>query len=199
MVHHLNRVAAIVAVLLVTVMASPVSTGFDEGQAAHNRGYYATALREWRPMANQGDPVAQTFLGVMYANGQGVPQNSATAVKWYRRAAVQGEAVAQFNLGMMYFFGQGVPEDYAEAVRWYRKAAEQGIARAQFNLGVMYASGQGVPQDYAQAHMWWNLAGAQGYKDALKERLIIAKLMTPAQIAEAQRLAREWMGKHRKK
>jgi uncharacterized protein len=116
-------------------------------------------------------------------------------LKLWRPLAEQGDASAQNNLGVMYDQGQGVPQDYAEAVKWYRKAAEQGHAKAQSNLGVMYGNGQGVPQDYVQAHMWWNLSAAQGNENAVKNRDIVAKLMTPAQIAEAQKLAREWKPK----
>ncbi len=97
----------------------------------------------------------------------------------------------------MYGNGQGVPQDDAEAARWYRKAAEQGLAKAQYRLGIMYYKGQGVPQDYVQAHMWFNLAAAglppgEYHDNAAEIRDLVAKLMTPAQIAEAQRLAREW-------
>jgi uncharacterized protein len=88
------------------------------------------------------------------------------------------------------------------AVTWYRKAADQGNPVAQLFLGLMYYNGQGVPQDYVQAHKWYNLAGAripasdtQNHKMAVKNRDIVAKKMTPAQIAEAQRLAREWKPK----
>jgi TPR repeat protein len=76
-------------------------------------------------------------------------------------------------------------------VAWYRKAADQGVIDAQFNLGIMYVYGSGV-QDYVQAHMWWNLAAVSGDEDAIKNRDKVAKKMTPAQIAEAQKLAREW-------
>ena len=96
----------------------------------------------------------------------------------------------------MYENGEGVAQDYAEAVRWYRLAAEQGYANAQINLGGMYYNGEGVPQDYVQAHMWSNLAAAQGNANAVANRDIAASLMTPAQIAEAQRLAREWIAAH---
>ena len=88
-----------------------------------------------------------------------------------------------------------MPQNYAEALKWYRLAADQGDAGAQNNLGVMYANGQGVPQDYVRAHMWFNLSAAQGNQDAARNRDNIAKLMTPAQIAEAQKLAREWQPK----
>lgn len=73
--------------------------------------------------------------------------------------------------------------------------AEQGIASAQINLGVMYAEGQGVPEDNVFAYMWFNLA-AQGYEDAKNNKGIISKLMTKEQIAEAQKLSREWLAKH---
>ncbi len=116
------------------------------------------------------------------------------------KAAEQGNAGAQSNLGAMYQNGQGVPQDYAKALQWYRKAAEQGKASAQNNLGVMYSKGQGVPQDYVQAHMWYNLAASRpspgvDLDQSVKHRDIVAKMMTPAQISEAQKLAREWRPK----
>ena len=133
----------------------------------------------------------------MYTQGKGVPRDYAQALVWYRKAADQGDALAQFSLGLVYDNGQGVPQDFAQAVVWYRKAADQGEARAQINLGVMYEKGQGVPQDYAQAHMWRNIAASQreNAEDrdlAAKNRDLVAAKMTPDQIAEAQRLAREW-------
>ncbi len=85
--------------------------------------------------------------------------------------------------------------DYAEAVKYYRLAAEQGNENAQNNLGGMYEKGQGVPQDYVEAHKWLNLAGAKGLEVAIANRERVARKMTPAQIAEAQRLAREWKPK----
>ena len=145
-------------------LTAPAWAGLDEGMAAYNRGDYATALREWRPLAEQG------------------------------------VAEAQSRLGFMYTFGEGVSQDHAEAVKWYRKAAEQGYAKAQFNLGIMYDNGLGVPQDYAQAHMWFNFAASrflpgEDRDRAVKNRDHVAKMMTPAQISEAQKLAREWKPK----
>jgi TPR repeat protein len=99
----------------------------------------------------------------------------------------------------MYAKGQGVPQDHAEAVKWFRKAADQGVAQAQSYLGAMYAKGQGVPQDYVEAYKWFDLAAARfAASDAvlrdgvISDRQRIAADMTPAQVAEAQRLAREW-------
>ena len=145
-------------------LTAPAWAGFDEGMAAYNRGDYATAIREWRPLAKQG------------------------------------VADAQYNLGVMYVEGLGVPQNYAKAVGWWRKAAEQGHATAQYNLGVAYHNGEGVPQNYAQAHMWHNLAASrfppgEDRDKVVKNRDHVAKRMTPAQISEAEKLAREWQPK----
>ncbi len=95
----------------------------------------------------------------------------------------------------MYTMGQGVPQDDKEAARWYRLAATQGYAAAQYNLGVMYFMGIGVPRDVVRAHLWYSLAAAPGHENARRARDIVAKKMTPAQRADAQRLAREWKPK----
>ena len=112
------------------------------------------------------------------------------------RCAEQGDARAQYNLGELYANGDGVPEDDAEAVRWYRLAAEQGSAIVQTNLGLMYANGDGVPEDDVFAYMWWNLSAAQGDETARSNKDIIEQEMTREQIAEAQRLSREWIETH---
>jgi TPR repeat protein len=124
-----------------------------------------------------------------------VPQNDAEAVKWYRLAADQGDARAQFNLGFSYDNGRGVPQNHAEALKWFRLAADQGNANAQNDLAVMYAKGEGVPPDFVRAHMWFNLSAMRGEQRAAKNKDNIAKRMTPAQIAEAQKLVREWQPK----
>jgi hypothetical protein len=152
----------------------------------------AAAAKWIRRAAEQGYADAQHLLGIMYGEGRGVLQDYAAAAKWYRRAAEQGNAGAQYNLGVMYYQGRGVPQDDAAAAKWYRLAAEQDYASAQRNLGVMYYNGQGVPQDYIQAHIWFNLAASEGDDKSREVRDLVAKIMTPDQIAEAQRLAREW-------
>lgn len=83
---------------------------------------WPVALKECRLAADQGDALAQFRLGLMYSNGQGVPQDYKEAVKWYRLAADQGEAKAQLNLGVMYHNGSGVSQDYAQAHKWFNLA-----------------------------------------------------------------------------
>ena len=154
--------------------------------------YFRNDVPTLTAMAEAGNAAAQHNLGVMYDNGTGVAQDYAAAVSWYRKAADQGYAQAQYNLGVMHYNGQGVSQDYAAAAGWFRKAADQGYAKAQYNLGLMYAKGQGVPQDYVQAHKWLNLGATSGDADAVKSRDLVASMMAPAQIAEAQRLASAW-------
>lgn len=180
------------AILVLSIAASATADPFEDGVAAHNRGDYATAIRLLLPLAEQGLAKAQVNLGLLYFNGQGVPQNDAEAVKWFRKAADQGDSFAQHNLGVIYDTGRGVPQDPVEAVKWYQMAADHGLADAQYDLGQMYANGHGVPQDYARAHMWLSLSAAQGHEYAATERASIARIMTQAQIAESQKLAREW-------
>gem|GEM_PF-1461967 len=156
---------------------------------------YSEGLKWCRTAAVQGFASAQNTLGVIYAKGLGVPKNPPEAVKWYRKAASQGQPQAQYNLGRYYYKGLGVPQDYSKALKWYRKAAEQGYVNAQFSLGLRFYNGEGVQKDYVAAYMWWNLAAAQGHKVAAENRDIVAKEMSRAQLAKAQRLAREWKPK----
>ncbi len=92
-------------------LTAPAWAGWDEAIAALQRGDYATAIRELRPLAEQGDAKAQYNIGIMYDRGDGVPQDYAEAVKWFRKAAEQGFAKAQNNLGEMYRYGYGVAKD----------------------------------------------------------------------------------------
>ena len=151
------RTLIIIPVLLLSLFLGlpSYSSDFDKGLTAYNNGDYATALKEWKPLAEEGDVDAQYYLGVLYDNGDGVPQDYKEAVRWYKLAAEQGVAEAQFNLGNMYYDGQGVSVDYKEAVRWFTLAAEQGDVDAQYNLDLIHRKGLGVPQDDEEA-VWFN-------------------------------------------
>jgi TPR repeat protein len=182
-------------------LASPVQP-VDAGTGAYQKGKYETAMRLLRPLAEEGDARAQTTVALMYYHGRGVRQDDAEAVKWFRLAGDQGDAYAQFNLGVMYGEGQGVPKDDTQAAEWYRLAADQNNAQAQYNLGLWYAQGEDGAQDYVSAHMWFNLAAARFPPTdarnrglAVRNRDLVAGKMTREQLAEAQKLAREWKPK----
>jgi TPR repeat protein len=194
--------AAVILIISLFMTDSAIADPFEDATKAYNSGDYETAYSLIKPLAEKGLPEAQFNLGLLYDKGQGVPQNYAEAVTWYRKAAEQGNVKGQYSLGMMYYNGQDVPQDYAEAVKWLRKAAEQGNGKGQYSLGMMYYRGRGVPRDYVLAHMWLNLAISRypALEKAKREWAeifidIAASKMTPAQIAEAQKLAREWMPK----
>jgi TPR repeat protein len=173
----------------------------DAAEAAYEKRNYATALSLSRPLAEQGDARAQALVGLIYYRGQSVTRNDKEAVQWFRRAADQRNASAQFYLGVMSADGHGVPQDYTNAANWYRLAAEQGHPQAQYNLGLSYADGEGVPPDIVSAHMWLNLAATRfpasdsRKRSAITARDLVGGRMTPQQLAQAQKLAREWQPK----
>jgi len=173
-------------------LAVPAWADFQAGMTAHDSEDYATAMREWQPLAEQGDAQAQYHVGLLYHKGRGVPQDDAQARKWYAKAAAQGQAKAQFSLGTLYFNGEGGPKDYQQALRWFRLLANKGEALAQTKLGIMYDDGEGVPKDKVKAYMWISLAATNGDKSAPMLRDILAKGMTEAQINKAKKLASEW-------
>ena len=116
------------------------------------------------------------------------------ALKAWQPLAEQGDARAQFNVGVIHFNGQDVPHDPIKAVKWYSAAANQGYGPAQANLAFMYETGQGVLQNYVEAYKWSTLAARHG-ADAGDVRDSLAAKMTPAQIAEAQKLSRKLCAK----
>jgi len=150
------------------------------------------ALKWCRKAAEQNYAEAQNNLGVCYESGEGVAKDDVEAAKWYRKAAEQNCVQAQFTLGGCYENGQGVAKDDVEAAKWYRKAAEQNDARAQNNLGVCYKNGQGVAKDYVEAYKWLLLGAGQGEEHAKKSMTILENKMSREQIAEGQKLARNF-------
>jgi len=106
------------AIAMREAAAGPVQAGI----AAYNSHDYPTAARLLLPLAQHGNPVAQTYVGIMFQSGRGLPQNYVAAADWYRRASEQGVPVAQFNLGLMYDKGHGVPQDYVLAYKWLNVA-----------------------------------------------------------------------------
>lgn len=124
---------------------------FDAGVSANERGHYATALRAWLPMAEEGVAEAQNNVGHMYEKGLGVAQNYAMAMQWYRRAAEQDLSEAKLNIGLLYYYGYGVATNHREAVTWFRAAAESELPEAEYMLGLAYEQGTGIDLDYREA------------------------------------------------
>ena len=189
-----------IALLLFTLSALTSCAGdVQKGVNADESGDCATAFKEFPSLAEQR--VAEhKFKVVPSRKGWNAYERGdyTTACKEFAALAGQGYQDAQYNLGLMYHNGQGFKQDYKQAIKWFTRAAEQGFAEAQYNLAAMYHNGQGVPQDNVYAHMWFNLAAANGNEPASKNRDIVAKRMTTADISKAQSLARECLKKNYK-
>ena len=201
---------------LILVLASlAVLAGFQP-TFSESRDIEEIRISKFRQLAEQGDTDAQLLLGLMYAGGHGVPQNTVEAVKWYRMAAEQGDAEAQYNLGFMYDEGRGVPENDEEAAKWYQRAAEQGNADAQYGLAFLQLQGclqaeadwiqsqeEAVEQgsylsgwkrgtcNLVKAYAWVLVAAAKDHQLASDGKDSFTDQMTGVQIFEAQKLAAE--------
>ena len=124
-------VAAALVPLMVFAGNFAYAQSFGQGVSAFNRQDYSQASRIFIPLAEQGLPSAQTYLGFMFETGRGVPQNYTEAAMWYRRAAEQGDSLAQYSLGLLYDHGQGVPRDIVEAGKWLNLATAAAPRRAR--------------------------------------------------------------------
>jgi uncharacterized protein len=159
---------------------------------------FSEAARWYERLARQGDPRAQTSLGLMYARGYGVEKNLETARKWWSFAAAQNDPGAQYNLGVIYSRGEGVEQDYGRAAQWLRLAAQRGHIQAQNNLGLLYHEGKGLERDPVRAYFWLKVATLQG-DDVSQQALVnVGKAMSAEQIREAEGEAAEWMKKMKK-
>lgn len=150
--------ATLLIALLLGITSTAKAGALEDGFAAASRGDNETAIRLLKPLADQGQVQSQTYLGLMYRDGIGVPQNHTEAVKWLRLAANQGEPDAELALGEMYLYAKGVPYDGTEAMKWIASAAIHGVSRAQGLVGAMYKDGK----DYVEAAKWLRLAANQG-------------------------------------
>jgi TPR repeat protein len=131
---RLRRAFALAAVALALLILTPdfvEAASFRQGVSAFNRQDYVSASRVFIPLAEQGNPAAQSYLGFMFETGRGVPQNYTEAAMWYRRAAEQGDSPAQYSLGLLYDRGQGVPRDIVEASKWLNLATAGAPPRAR--------------------------------------------------------------------
>lgn len=197
--HEIVLLAIAVVAIVLFFIAWGFSSDFDAGDTAYQKGDYATAAKEWRALAEEGDAASQTKLGQLYEMGKGVEEDHAEAAKWFERAAKKGHAPAQSRLGEMYQYGEGVERDYEKAVALYRTAAERGYTKAQLNLANMLHAGIGMPVDAVGALTWFEIAAERGSKTAAQSRDDAIRMMQPGEVDEAKRRAQQWLAKHGKK
>ena len=167
---RISKVCRILSLIFVIVLQYELALAqddrFDAGVAANERGHFATALRAWLPMAEEGVAEAQNNVGHMYERGLGVAQNYALAMQWYRRAADQDLAEAQLNIGLLYYYGYGVATNHREAVSWFRAAAESELPEAEYMLALAYEQGTGIGLDYREARRLFLKSARANYAPA---------------------------------
>lgn len=149
----------------------------------------------FRKAAEQSYVEAEVALGLCYVQGDGVTANGAEGIEWFRKAVAQGSPDAEYQIGRCFLEGTGVSRDIEQGIQWIRHAAERGFPPAQNQLGQCYEKGKGVPKDPLQAYKWYALAAAKDDAHAVEIRVSLAKveaLLSQEQVAEAQRLAREF-------
>jgi len=177
------------ALLSVALLATPALADYQKGLDAYDGGDYATALKEWKVTAEQGDARSQHGLGLLYDLGRGVPVDPAQAAKWYGLAAAQNLPDSESNLALLYAEGRGVPKDMSRADQLWLAAGKSGDVAAQFNLGLSYYRGEGVPKSFPDAAGWFRQAAEGGSVDgqyAIAEMYRLGRGV-PKNLTEARR------------
>ncbi len=172
---------------LIPVSTVSLRADWETAKRAYDRGDYAAALKEVKPLAGKGDANAQALLGLMYNQGRGVPLNVGQAMKWYKASAEQGNAAAQCRLGSIY-----LKTDTTEGLKLLKLSAAQGFTDAYLMLGLAYMNLKEAPRDPVQADMWLRLAAARGDPLASGQLGKLESHMSRDQIAKAQSLVTAW-------
>lgn len=180
--------------MLAVFLAGGAATAdlIEDGIAAYQAREFEAAVGFWRPLAEQGDPVAQFYMGFLHGEGQGVEKDDTEAVRWFILSGQQGYMPAQYRLGLLYSTGDVVEEDDAEGVKWYRMAAEQGHGDAQLSLAVHYDSGEGVPENKEEAYAWATISAAQGNMQANRFKLVLESEIPPEVLSRGLELAQKY-------
>lgn len=182
----------LIFITILFLSSTSAQASLQEGIDAFHNGNHSVALEKFTPLANNGNAVAQFYLGKIYMQGLGAKPDPDKAISWTRKAAKQKNTEAENFLGFLYYYGLGAPQNYAEAMSWYRKAAEAGNVKAQTSLGMMFVNGQGASQDPVQAYKWLKLAELSGDADAGSKLRAVEEKMTEQQIKEGQALVQKW-------
>ena len=149
----------LIAIFLLISFAGAINADFDDAYGYLKQKEYIKALKEFKPLAEQGHVPSQMNLGWMHHKGLGVEQNYKTAIKWYEMAANQDNEDAQHTLGNLYRNGEGkkgaVTKDLNKAMYYYKKASDNGFPYSTFTIGLMYEKGEGVDKSVKNAAMWF--------------------------------------------
>ena len=190
--------SSLTSLLTLCLMNSLAQADLAKGLEAVEKGHWQTALAEFKPLANRGDPNAQVDLGNLYMRGLGVEQDYGIAYEWYAKAAHQGHATGQNKLALMLYYGLGIKENHTEAASWFLKAAEQGDPAAAMVVAELYDKGDGVPASKINAYVWFSIAADLGKEDALNQRETLANQLSPNDLNNALTRLSVWRGQQEK-
>jgi TPR repeat protein len=191
--HRLSAAAIGFAGLLLTSIAGNASADGLAGFQAYEKGDYATALKEFLPLAESGQTSAEAAVGQMYFEGKGVKPDMKEAARWLEPAASKGNARAQFLLGKLYLSGEGVAApDPAKAAALTKAAADQNLVEAQVDTCAFYYQGVGVQKDLVQAYLYAHLAAQQGSQDGTAILTLLSQDMKPEDVAKGDEAVRAW-------
>jgi uncharacterized protein len=168
---------------------------FNLALKALEKGDFSGAYEAFLPLAKFGFTAAQHNLAFLYDKGRGIERDTSKAIYWYEKAGEQGYVQSQVNLALKYTRGSGIPKDHRKAVYWWEKAAENGFTPAQAVLGGYYMDGTVIRKNLVKAHMWFSIAASSGFAKVTGSLSAVEKQLTSAQIADAQKLARECVRK----
>jgi len=153
-------------VFLLSVISISAIADFDSALQMYHRGDHENAYKEWRKLAEEGDPKSQYEVGLMYETGQVVQKDYNEAIKWYRLSSDKNVGAAQNNLGLMYIEGRGVSKNEKAAVKLFYRAGENGSLAGIFHLALCFEKGVGIPQDYKMSALVYLEAAERGYAPA---------------------------------
>lgn len=182
--------------LLLYSVPQIAEAGLESGLSAFEHGDYGTAYRELRPLAEDGDPKAQYYIGLMSYSGRGVAPDSAEAIRWMKPAAEKGIAEAQYLYALLLEGGPPGSGGKTEAIKWFTLASDQGNVDAQMKLVDRYLRGEGVRQDLVQAYTWCGVAQLHVPSRCNPREYLPTYQMTLEQQEEAKRRVQQWVTKH---
>lgn len=189
----IKRIVA--TLILCAVFVSPALADFNDGLLAFRTKDYEGAAKQWTPLAKEGDPRAQTNLGLLYSRGLGVSKDGQKALVWFEKAAQQGYPTAEYNLATIFAKGLAVEKNQSIAATWYLQAAQHGHVRSHFEIARRYAEGNGVPYDEVEAYVWLTRAETKARGKLLQKisgyKIRLAEAMSDEEIAQAEALLGE--------
>tara|TARA_R110000868_G_scaffold291709_1_gene552238 strand:+ start:6380 stop:6940 length:561 start_codon:yes stop_codon:yes gene_type:complete len=160
----------------------------NEGHAAGKQGNYTLEYKDYLAAAKAGDAQAQSNLGALYLQGEGVPIDYNKALFWLRKSLAQHNKSAYNNLAYVYLFGKGVKKDVVKAIDLYQQGAKYGDLNSCQRLGFIYFQGQIVKRNLEQAYLYFTLAAEKNDRTSASMLVVLSKQMTPQQIQEANKL-----------